>query len=562
MKYVFDPEHLEGILLRDKYQIEKRIGSGGSAVVYRAKDLVLEKTWALKVMKRKKKEIERIQFDQEVRWMKSLSHPFLPRIVDAFEIEDCPVIVMDYLKGKTLEMIRRREGRQEADTVRKWAGWIWETLIYLHNQKIVYQDLKPANVMIRKEGGIWLVDFGTLFQEEEEKKPASVVDGIQYFTGRRERVYGTPGYAAPEQYDDSNRICDNRCDQYALGMLIYAMLSGQEPEERTDPCLALKRKCPSDLLEVIGRCTEKNPDHRYQDERKLLEDLKHPEWMQGKRKQKRSQTRMLVSVILAVVCFTGGIFFQAAALFSKEYLYRKLLRLETDRGRIVSGRRISEEEAVRAIDLMPERTDGYEALLAEYSSEGGIDEKDAKKMSRCLGAGQLNLDLSDQKVCSLYLRAGMTFFCMEDFRVGIPYAQTCFYQMMQAPERAESETARAFYRICRFYQEYVMQMNPQKEPEAKEYKGLADGIKECIEGLKKAGICSSYSFMTAAEHLTNLLHSQEEGIKEHHRPTHEIRSVYQEIENIVRQTTAGSETGRKKREKILKQCAQYRKQVG
>ena len=203
-----------------KYEVLKEIGRGGMSVVYLAMDKHLNKQWAIKEIRKTGKDKKGTIYVQslmtEANLMKRLDHPAIPRIVDIVENSEAIYVVMDYVEGESLDKVLEKFGPQPQDVVLDWAKQLADALNYLHSQTppIIYRDMKPANVMLKPEGTVKLIDFGTA----REYKGTNIADTV---------VLGTPGYAAPEQY--GKRETDGRTDIYCLGMTMHYLLTGQNP---------------------------------------------------------------------------------------------------------------------------------------------------------------------------------------------------------------------------------------------------------------------------------------------------------------------------------------------
>ena len=162
------------------------------SVVYLAVNEKVNKHWAIKEVKKEGVENfetvhQRLLTEADI--LKRLHHPNLPDIVDIIENEETFLLVMDYIEGRQLESIVQEYGPQKEETVVNWGKQLCDVLSYLHSQNppIIYRDMKPANVMVQKDGKVVLIDFGTA----REFKASQAEDTL---------CLGTCGYAAPEQY--------------------------------------------------------------------------------------------------------------------------------------------------------------------------------------------------------------------------------------------------------------------------------------------------------------------------------------------------------------------------
>ena len=237
--------------------------------------------------------------------LKKLSHPNLPSIIDVIDGDGTFLIVMDYIEGRHLESVVKEYGAQRQEDVIEWAKQLCDVLSYLHSRKppIIYRDMKPSNVMLKPDGKVMLIDFGTA----REFKENSVADTT---------CLGTQGYAAPEQYGGHGQT-DTRTDIYCLGATLYHLLTGHNPSEPPYEMYPIRYWNPelsSGLEEIILKCTQKNPDDRYQNCGELLYALEHYNEMdlEYKRKQTLKWRAFLCSTALTVLAGAGAVGFKIA----------------------------------------------------------------------------------------------------------------------------------------------------------------------------------------------------------------------------------------------------------
>ena len=253
-----------GSLVDGKYKILNKIGQGGMSVVYLAMNERANKQWAIKEVRKdgvQNFEVVKQGLIVETDLLKKLNHPNLPSIIDVIDGDGSFLIVMDYIEGRTLEKVLREYGAQDQEDVIEWAKQLCDVLSYLHSRKppIIYRDMKPSNVMLRPDGKVMLIDFGTA----REFKETSVADTT---------CLGTQGYAAPEQYGGHGQT-DARTDIYCLGATLYHLLTGHNPSEPPYEMYPIRYWNPdlsSGLEEIILKCTQKNPEDRYQSCGELL----------------------------------------------------------------------------------------------------------------------------------------------------------------------------------------------------------------------------------------------------------------------------------------------------
>ena len=297
-----------GSLVDGKYKILNKIGQGGMSVVYQAMNETPNKQWAIKEVRKdgvQNFEVVKQGLIAETEMLKKLSHPNLPSIIEVIDGDGTFLIVMDYIEGRHLESVVKEYGAQRQEDVIEWAKQLCDVLSYLHSRKppIIYRDMKPSNVMLKPDGKVMLIDFGTA----REFKENSVADTT---------CLGTQGYAAPEQYGGHGQT-DTRTDIYCLGATLYHLLTGHNPSEPPYEMYPIRYWNPelsSGLEEIILKCTQKNPDDRYQNCGELLYALEHYNEMdlEYKRKQTLKWRAFLCSTALTVLAGAGAVGFKIA----------------------------------------------------------------------------------------------------------------------------------------------------------------------------------------------------------------------------------------------------------
>ncbi|MCC7294287.1 MAG: protein kinase [Acidobacteria bacterium] len=255
-----------GILFAGRYEIIEEIGRGGMGRVYRAYDRQLKEDVALKLLKPEisfnEKAVER--FRNELKFARRIAHPRVCRMYDLGESGLAHYLTMEYVEGEDLKAFIRRSDHLTTAKALDIGRQIAEGLEEAHRLGVVHRDLKPQNVMIDREGKAKIMDFGLARISETEGLTGS---GL---------MLGTPEYMSPEQVDLTD--VDGRVDIYALGIILYEMVTGHVPFKGETPlAVALKQKnekardvresnplVPDTLISVILKCLEKDPGHRYQ----------------------------------------------------------------------------------------------------------------------------------------------------------------------------------------------------------------------------------------------------------------------------------------------------------
>jgi|GEM_PF-1712401 len=242
-----------GDILAGKYKLLKPIGEGGEASVFLAMHLQTEQFWAVKVLHGMRRSGSGCQ---EVEAMKSLHHPALPTVIDVLEQDGACAIVMEYIRGTSLDRSLKGGRALSEAQVLEVGIQTAEALVYLHSRPrpVLHLDIKPSNLIRRRDGRIMLVDFGASWKED----------------GRALEHRGTDGYAAPEQYDPA-RMPDERTDVYALGASLYRMTAGHTFSE-----VLRGSRIPGageEMQKILDRCLEERPEDRYRSAEELRRAL-------------------------------------------------------------------------------------------------------------------------------------------------------------------------------------------------------------------------------------------------------------------------------------------------
>jgi len=264
-----------GDLLDGRYQIEERIGEGGVGVVYRALQLKLHRRVAIKLMQQESDEEQRPRFEREAVTLAALSHPNIVSVQDYGHTRGKPFLVMELLEGRTLRELLDVEGALAVPRALSLTREILHALAYAHNLGIVHRDLKPANLLVQalpSHEHVKVLDFGFV-----KLLPGSYLDrGVQL--SRVGFTFGTPAYMSPEHATGGN--VDGRSDLYALGVLLFEMLTGDKPfdgelsdlirDHLSTPVPWLSSRRPQlagrdDLQAIVDRAMAKTREDRFPD---------------------------------------------------------------------------------------------------------------------------------------------------------------------------------------------------------------------------------------------------------------------------------------------------------
>ena len=423
-----------GTVIDGKYEILKEIGAGGMSTVYLAMDNRLNKQWDVKEIKKQGKnkndEIVVNSLLAEANLMKRLDHPALPRIVDIIDNGITIYVIMDYIEGESLDKILESFGVQPEESVIGWAKQLCDALSYLHSQKppIIYRDMKPANVMLKPEGNIKIIDFGIAREYKEQNLSDTT-------------VLGTRGYAPPEQYSGQT---DPRSDIFALGMTMHQLLTGIDPRNG-EPYAPVRQWNPelSEGIElIIDKCVEPAAENRYQSCADLLYDLEHPELITKgyKKKQKRKLVTFLVTFIMAVVMALSGFGLNIAATQVNNQAYDVNLSS-------------SDPQAYfNAVSIYPERVDAYNALI-EYCKNHDSSNEEITKVGNAIEANVESLDANSSDIADMYYDMGKLYFSDYDdsFKSRAVNAQSFFKVASESQAEFDKKAiANCYYAICRF----------------------------------------------------------------------------------------------------------------
>ena len=359
-------------LVDNKYKILSEIGHGGMSVVYLAINEAANKTWADKEIRKDGVcDFEAVKqgLVVETDMLKKLDHPYLPSIIDVIDQDDSFLIVMDYIQGKSLKEVLKNSGAQPKESVVKWGIQLCDVLGYLHSRQpsIIYRDMKPANVMLRPDGNITLIDFGTA----REFKNRSMVEDTT--------CLGTRGYAAPEQFGGRGQT-DPRTDIYCLGATLYHLITGHSPAEPPYEIKPLSYWNPayaeSGLEMIINKCCQQDPNSRYQSCAELRYDLEHVDELDGPKKRARFMKwcAFLSSVALCVTGVLGMLGSHLAKQNAMEETYEYYVNMaQTVTGEENFG--TFSEYIQRAISIAPGRLDGYDVLISRIEEDGKLDKQ-------------------------------------------------------------------------------------------------------------------------------------------------------------------------------------------
>lgn len=260
-----------------RYHVESVLGSGGMGKVYKAHDRELDRIVAIKVLRSDliSQPLALQRFKQELLLASKISHPNILRIHDLGEFAGVKFISMAYVEGGDLTQLLKREGRLAPERAVRIMEQLCKALAAAHAANVMHRDLKPQNILVDQNDHIYVSDFG-LAKTLEANRAGMTRTGV---------VLGTPHYMSPEQVE--GKPVDQRSDIYALGLILYEMLTGVLPFAGDSTYQVMYQRVhqvpkrpelvnpelPTYLSRICLRCLEKNPAMRYQTADEILADL-------------------------------------------------------------------------------------------------------------------------------------------------------------------------------------------------------------------------------------------------------------------------------------------------
>jgi serine/threonine protein kinase len=303
-----------GTVLGGRYRVHNTLGTGGMAVVYKAEDVILNRSVALKMLHRRYADDTsfRARFEQEARVMASLDHENIVRVYDISQDSELPFIVAEYVRGQDVGSMLKSmpSGRLNEQVTLRIATQLLRALAYAHQRGVIHRDIKPSNILITWENVVKVADFGIarIVEEEEVGEPGEVI--------------GSARYMSPEQLKGEETT--PRSDLYSVGILLYHCLTGRPPFSGATQSVARQQihkdpipprqltKAISPRLEaVILKALAKDPRDRYSSASAVLESLQSGAEIKGfvgkaARRSPEARKVLLAISMLALLVLGGG----------------------------------------------------------------------------------------------------------------------------------------------------------------------------------------------------------------------------------------------------------------
>ncbi len=525
-----------GSLVDGKYKILSEIGHGGMSVVYMAINEKANKTWAVKEVRKDGRmdfNIVRQGLMAEIDTLKRLKHPYLPSIVDVIEDDETFIIVMDYVEGRSLDKILEEHGVQQESVVVEWAKQLCDVLGYLHSRTpaIIYRDMKPANVMLKPDGTVTLIDFGTAKNYE-----------INY--GETTGI-GTIGYAAPEQYIGSGLgRTDARTDIYCLGMTLYHLLTGQDPCRNLISDTSIRAVNPAlsrGLDSIIRKCTAHQPEDRYQSCEELMYDLENYEILEPlyKKKQKRKFSIFIGTLVASVLCVAAGLTFHFAASAKASETYNNLL-YEASKS-VDYDTKISLYEQCMELPDMGGRKDAYLGMIQTFKENDAVfTVAEANLLEKYIMNHKDELQENKRDYTEICFETGKLFWYYYDYGDGsdnqVTRAKSAiewFQDVVdQAPQDYENlGMAKAYASIGMFYRDITT--NITEASDKGNYKPLFDNLTELIPAVAENADENEIVRLELVELARGALQQYATKFKVDGVTEQEILGLYQQLEQVT-----------------------------
>ena len=266
-------------IVNDRYEIGKRIGRGGMAEIFQARDILLDRPVAMKVLfpefATDPAFVER--FRREAQAAANLNHPNIVAVYDWGKVNNTYYIAMEYVNGRTLADILKQSGTLTPMQVCDVMSEVASALISAHQNGVIHRDIKPGNILVSTTGQVKVADFGIA---------RALGAGVEQGLTQTGAVMGTATYFSPEQAQGVST--DQRSDIYSLGVVMYEMLSGVPPftgenavaiaykqvHERAMPLDQRLTSAPPEVAAIVAKCMEKSPDDRYSSAEEVRDELR------------------------------------------------------------------------------------------------------------------------------------------------------------------------------------------------------------------------------------------------------------------------------------------------
>lgn len=385
------------------YEIRSKIGEGTGGVVYLAYHKRLEKLVVLKQIKRVSRNLESNRWEVDI--LKNLQHTYLPQVFDFFYIKDKVFTVMSYIPGQSLKQLCDQGYQFTNQQLISWAMQLCLALNYLHSQKppIIHSDIKPANIMLRPDGNICLIDFN-----------------ISFFLDGTAMLGYTNGYSSPEQrsialnHDDQVKL-DEKSDIYSIGATLYYLATKKKYDENNPDFVTLINNTSETFTRIIKKALSYNKNDRYQSAYEMYQAFKNMP-LDDKRYlsliKKQRIIQISLTVLLAVSIVLTGLGIYTLKLERVEY-YNELVASQKEY-RIAKQFDKQSEVFKEARELLPSSLESY------YQNALSLYQQD--KYQECIEfidydvLDNERIDINQDKIGYFYGISGNCYFELEEYQ--------------------------------------------------------------------------------------------------------------------------------------------------
>lgn len=411
--------------LGEQYEVISVLGVGGMGSVYKVRDKNLDKTFAIKILNQSlvQDQTSLRRFRQEALAAQSLTHANLGAVYGhGIGTSGAPYIVMDCLDGKDLTTLLNEQGPFNAQRALLIFIQLAEAINHAHTKGVVHRDLKPSNIIIETHGATEIakvVDFGIAKVNSADARPT------QQLTQTGE-IFGSPLYMAPEQCVGNEQ--DARTDIYALGCVMYEVLTGEPPfvaenavktvlkhihDEAVPPSAKASGKIPADLDKVILHCLEKQPGDRYQSASELASDLQkvleeravqvnRPSIRIAAREQRKRILKQIGITLAVSLALAGSMFY----FFNDPYANKSAQELEIEGYMQENGAGTTKDYA-KALSLyrLASKKGNSDGLVSEallYQDGKGVDQDYRKALELNQKAAELGNPMGMHNLALMY----------------------------------------------------------------------------------------------------------------------------------------------------------------
>ena len=546
-----------------KYEIFRELGRGGMSVVYLAMDKNLNKQWAIKEIKKRAKDKHGDVYVQtlmtEANLMKRLDHPAIPRIVDIVEDSEAIYVVMDYVEGESLDKVLEKFGPQPQEVVLDWAKQLADALYYLHSQNppIIYRDMKPANVMLKPEGTVKMIDFGTAREYKGNKSSDTV-------------AFVTRGYAAPEQYE--KRETDARTDIYCLGKTLHHLLTGQNPCDEDYEYFPVRHWNPEiheGIERIIEKCVRPDPEDRFQSCTELLYALENYEYDTAEyKKQQKKKVKLFFAIAgLSLAMFLVSLGSLITFKTIQKNNYEELINTPKSQ-----SFQTKIEAYTEAVHIDPSKLGAYEALLEAYEDNGKFGNKNGSTLAALFG--EYSGDRNTEEYVDMCYRVGFMYFNFytengnNSFQAKVVKSASYFKEVHEILENNsdisfdQRNAAESYYTVTSFYKSNNG-MQLAKAHTLDELRELLSAFSKCMDELDNfdesndpSAQAIKLSQYSSFANQINELRNEFAAVKVSES---EVQSLINEIESAEKRITLGELDS--KREKALAEISSFRENI-